>query len=222
MGVPVPVVRLSGSTAVQEELTTHSVAYGADVFSPNCLQGNFVGGELVVLNKSDMLSGAALDRQTYGPSSSYSQLTPVESLSSTSTLYITATDHAGDAVDVFSTSVVHVGTLPVTRVPVPRRSALLRMPHNSTRISWTQVTAEYRTRSGTAATSGSRSAMAVTRLVQALCSHARVTKKFEPRTCSSSAGTNLVLSNGADSLLSGCDVGLRRERVHRLRILVSV
>lgn len=94
------------------------VAYGADVFPAGC-QGSLIGGELVLLDKGNLLSGATVDQDVYGPSAYYSELTPVESMSSTGTLYIAATDQlSGAAVDLFSTSVVHAGTLPATPIAV--------------------------------------------------------------------------------------------------------
>jgi len=94
------------------------VAIGDNLFTACQPGGQLLGGQLTVLDKSDLLSGAVVREQVYGPSLLFASLTPVVSLSSTGTLYFAATDVIFRAIDVFATSQVSASgaVLPVTRV----------------------------------------------------------------------------------------------------------
>lgn len=76
------------------------VVLGADIFS-TCESDNGVplGGELWIVNKSQLLAGVAGPSfNTYGPDQSYSSLAPVQSLSSTSTEYVVSVDNPNSGV----------------------------------------------------------------------------------------------------------------------------
>ena len=67
----------------------------ADIFA-SCNQGfsPALGGELWIVNKQQLVAGAAtVSSTTYGPSRSYESLAPVQSLSATSTEYVVAVDN---------------------------------------------------------------------------------------------------------------------------------
>ena len=86
------------------------VVLGADIFR-SCDErfSPMLGSELWVINKAELLSGAAIiDRTDYGPDKSYASFAPVQSLSSTSTEYVVSVDNP-------RSSVVHL--LAVTGVP---------------------------------------------------------------------------------------------------------
>jgi hypothetical protein len=86
------------------------VVVGADIFSTcDSDPAPFVGGELWIVNKAQMLAGApSVSSTTYGPDSSVSTLSPAQSLSPTSTEYVAAVDDP-------SSFLVHL--LTVTGIP---------------------------------------------------------------------------------------------------------
>ena len=101
------------------------VAFGDNLFSDCVTNAVDIGGEVTILDKSALLTGATADESTYGPDLRFGSVTPVTSLSSTGTLYLAASDFVFHTLDVFSTSTVQAGPLTPARIPV---SGLVQAP----------------------------------------------------------------------------------------------
>lgn len=85
------------------------VVVGADLFSVCDNSGRVLGSELWIVNKNVLLQGSTSPPlTTYGPNTAYSTLSPVQSLSDTSTEYVVSVDNP-------SSSFVHL--LAVTGIP---------------------------------------------------------------------------------------------------------
>ncbi|HET8893537.1 MAG TPA: hypothetical protein VFM96_05520 [Gaiellaceae bacterium] len=81
------------------------VVIGADMFSSCDPPGANLGGELWIVNKQQVLAGAANPAiNTYGPNQDFSSFAPVQSLSSTATEYVVSVDNG-------SSNVVHLVTV---------------------------------------------------------------------------------------------------------------
>jgi hypothetical protein len=96
------------------------VAIGDDFFSDCGTNGVLIGGEVTLLDKSQLVSGQSVAEETYGPSFFLRSITPAESLSSTPTLYLAASDFFSNAIDLFSATAVSAASLPFNRIAVQR------------------------------------------------------------------------------------------------------
>jgi hypothetical protein len=93
------------------------VAFGDNYFSDCGSYGQLIGGEVTVLDKGQLTSHAQqVGEIVYGPSPFFSSVTPVQSLSSTGTLYFVASDFFFDAIDLFATASLQSPSLPVQRL----------------------------------------------------------------------------------------------------------
>jgi hypothetical protein len=93
------------------------VVVAADMFGTCDESAGYEGSAVWVLNKADLLAGAAPDLQKFGPDQRYSTLTPVQSLGTTSTEYLVSVDNP-------RSTVVHL--LAVSGTP-PARTTLTRL-----------------------------------------------------------------------------------------------
>jgi hypothetical protein len=74
-----------------------------DLFSACTGFGRFLGGEVVVLNKQDMLAGVASPRRAhFGPDLRFAALTPASSLVSSPVLYLVAVSDTARSLQLFS------------------------------------------------------------------------------------------------------------------------
>jgi hypothetical protein len=90
-----------------------------DLFSSCSGFGRFVGGEILVLNKQDMLNGVASpQRARFGPDRRFASVTPSVSLVSTPVMYLVATSDTGKALQVITVPDVSVTALPFKDVAV--------------------------------------------------------------------------------------------------------
>ena len=82
--------------------------------------GQFVGSELWVMSKADLISGAsAVHSARFGPNPFFFKLTPAQPISGGSTVWLVALAPTGNAVMLWSVSdVPSSGTLPGTPVPI--------------------------------------------------------------------------------------------------------
>jgi hypothetical protein len=88
-----------------------------DLFSSCSGFGRFVGGEIVVLNKQDLLAGVAAPRRArFGPDLRFAAVTPAASLVSTPTEYLVAVGESNDALQLFAVNGSEVGSLPFKSV----------------------------------------------------------------------------------------------------------
>jgi hypothetical protein len=88
-----------------------------DLFSSCTGFGRFVGGEIVVLNKQDLLNGVATPRRArFGPDPRFAAVTPATSLVSTQIEYLVAVSESNDALQVFSVPNSDVTSLPFKQV----------------------------------------------------------------------------------------------------------
>ena len=94
------------------------VAIGDDLFTDCGTYGQRVGGEVTVMSKADLLTGASLHSTTYGPAALYSSITPVVSLSPTPLLWFASSDFFFDSIDLFAANKVDASALGLRRVPV--------------------------------------------------------------------------------------------------------
>lgn len=108
------------------------VAVAADVFS-SCTDSfsPLLGGELWVLSKQQLVEGAAtVASTTYGPDRSLSTLTPVQSLSSTSTQYVVSVDSpASRFVHLIAVDGAPPGAVRVQAIGTPEISPLQQPPN---------------------------------------------------------------------------------------------
>jgi hypothetical protein len=88
-----------------------------DLFSSCSGFGRFVGGEIVVLNKQDLLAGVAAPRRTrFGPDLRFAAVTPAASLVSTATEYLVAVGDSNDELQLFAVNGTEAGSLPFRTV----------------------------------------------------------------------------------------------------------
>lgn len=74
-----------------------------DLFSACTGFGRFLGGEVVVLNKQDMLAGVASPRRAhFGPDLRFAAITPASSLASSPVLYLVAVSDSARTLQLFS------------------------------------------------------------------------------------------------------------------------
>jgi hypothetical protein len=116
-----------------------------DRFSSCSGFGRFVGGEIVVLNKQDLLSGAAAPRRSrFGPDLRFAAVTPAASLVSTPTEYLVAVGESSESLQLFAVNGTEVGSLPFRSVAlgspieeteeVPQRGSLQPVDPGDNRI----------------------------------------------------------------------------------------
>jgi hypothetical protein len=116
-----------------------------DLFSSCSGFGRFVGGEIVVLNKQDLLSGAAAPRRSrFGPDLRFAAVTPAASLVSTATEYLVAVGESNESLQLFAVNGTEVGSLPFRSVAlgspfeeteeVPQRGSLQPVDPGDNRI----------------------------------------------------------------------------------------
>jgi hypothetical protein len=73
-----------------------------DLFSACRSRGRFLGGEVHVLSKADMVAGAAApQRANFGPDMRFGAITPAIALVSTPVVYLTSVSRSGASVNVF-------------------------------------------------------------------------------------------------------------------------
>jgi len=94
------------------------VAIGDDLFSDCGSYGHRIGGQVRILSKSDLMSGAVVDSAIYGPSPFFGAITPVVSLSSSSILWFAGSDFLAGTVVLFAADKVHAAALGIRRVPI--------------------------------------------------------------------------------------------------------
>lgn len=88
-----------------------------DLFSSCRGFGRFLGGEVIVLSKADMLAGAASPRKsTFGPDTRIAAVTPVQSLGSTSAEYLVALEQSGASIQLVHVDGPEVASLPFATV----------------------------------------------------------------------------------------------------------
>jgi hypothetical protein len=84
-----------------------------DLFSSCRGRGRFLGGEVNVLNKQDLLAGAAAPRRTsFGPDARFAAITPAVSLTSTPVAYLSAVSSTGDGIQLIGIDTATVSSLP--------------------------------------------------------------------------------------------------------------
>jgi hypothetical protein len=116
-----------------------------DLFSSCSGFGRFVGGEIVVLNKQDLLAGVAAPRRSrFGPDVRFAAVTPAASLVSTPTEYLVAVGESNDALQLFAVNGTEAGSLPFRTVKlgspfaetedVPQRGSLQPVDPGDNRI----------------------------------------------------------------------------------------
>jgi len=109
----------------QPRLGTSDVAVVVtdDLFSACRSRGRFLGGEVHVLSKADMLAGAAAPRRAnLGPDSRFGAITPAAALVSTPVVYLTSVSQTGGSLNVFAIDSPSPTSLPFKQVAL--RSAL--------------------------------------------------------------------------------------------------
>lgn len=90
-----------------------------DLFSSCRGFGRFLGGEIFVLSKQDMLAGSTAPRRSsFGPDSRFAAVTPVQSLGSTPTEYLVAVEQSGGQIQLLHVDGPDVTSLPVTALPL--------------------------------------------------------------------------------------------------------
>lgn len=93
-----------------------------DLFSSCRGFGRFLGGEVIVLSKGDMLAGAATPRKsTFGPDARISAVTPVQSLGSTASEYLVAVEQSGASLQLLHVDGPDVASLPFAAVRLETR-----------------------------------------------------------------------------------------------------
>jgi hypothetical protein len=116
-----------------------------DLFSSCTGFGRFVGGEIVVLDKGDLLAGVAAPRRArFGPDQRFAAVTPAASLVSTPTEYLVAVGESNDALQLFAVNGAETGSLPFRTVKlaspfaetedVPQRGSLQPVDPGDNRI----------------------------------------------------------------------------------------
>ena len=107
------------------------VVLAADIFA-SCDQGfsPALGGELWIVNKQQLVAGAAIvSSTTYGPSRSYESLAPVQSLSSTSTEYVVGVDNpSARSVHLLAIDGIPPAAVHVQEIATPQISSLQQPP----------------------------------------------------------------------------------------------
>jgi hypothetical protein len=94
-------------------VSNDKVAISVNDFSTSC--GSFIGAEYDILNKGDLLSGVSIHYSDFGPFFSEFSVHPVQSLSSTSTLYMVSDIwYGGSALYLFAVSGVPPSTVAVS------------------------------------------------------------------------------------------------------------
>ena len=93
------------------------VVISDDLFSSCRGRGRFLGGEVNVLNKQDLLAGAAAPRRTsFGPDVRFAAITPAVSLTPTPVAYLSAVSSTGDGIQLIGIDTATVSSLPFRTV----------------------------------------------------------------------------------------------------------
>lgn len=88
-----------------------------DLFSSCRGFGRFLGGEVVVLSKQDMLNGVATPRRAhFGPDQRFAAVTPAQSLTPSATAYLVAVSENARALQLIPVSDTNVTSLPFKEV----------------------------------------------------------------------------------------------------------
>ncbi|HET8605400.1 MAG TPA: fibronectin type III domain-containing protein [Gaiellaceae bacterium] len=91
-----------------------------DLFSSCRGSGRFLGGEVIVLSKPDLLAGVASPRKaSFGPDERFAAVTPAVSLGSTAREYLVAVEQAGTGIQLIHVDGTDMTTLPFVTVDLP-------------------------------------------------------------------------------------------------------
>jgi hypothetical protein len=110
----------SGCTDQPRLGTSDNVVVVTDDLFQTCSGfGRFLGGEILVLNKQDMLNGVASpQRSRLGPDRRFAAITPAAALTPTPTMYLVATAESAKALQVIAIPNATVTQLAFKEVPV--------------------------------------------------------------------------------------------------------
>lgn len=106
-------------------ISNDKIVVSGNDFTNNC-SGSFVGAQYIVLDKTEAVAGTTVSAQSFSPDLTKLSIHPVQSLSSTSTLYLVSTDQSSlNHIQLFSIT----GTVPNTIVSTSNLSiASFRSP----------------------------------------------------------------------------------------------
>lgn len=106
-------------------ISDDKIVISGNDFANHCL-GSLVGAQYVILNKAQAVAGTSVSSQYSTPDSSRFSIHPVQSLSSTSTLYMVSTDQSTlNQIQLFSvtgtvpSAVVSTSNIPISQIQEP-------------------------------------------------------------------------------------------------------
>src|SRR4051812_40477267 len=125
-------------------VSTTVVVLTDDLFSSCRGRGRFVGGEITVVSKQDLLNGVTPASSHFGPSGAFEAITPAISPTAAPTLYLAAFADDGNAVGVLQIASPNIASVPVKRVklaralaappPVPQRGSTVPVDTGDPRV----------------------------------------------------------------------------------------
>ena len=101
-------------------LSTTVVVLTDDLFSSCRGNGGFVGGEITVVSKQDLLNGIRPRASHFGPSAAFEAITPAASLAPSSTAYLVSVATTGAAIGIIRVSGPTPSSLPVQTIRLAR------------------------------------------------------------------------------------------------------
>jgi len=101
-------------------LSTTVVVLTDDLFSSCQSRGRFVGGELTILSKQDLLNGVTPAASHFGPNNAYEAITPAVALTPTPALWLVSLGDDGKSIGVLTIASPNVASIPIRTVKLAR------------------------------------------------------------------------------------------------------